>query len=157
MAPPIKASLKINPDVVPQINVEGSGFSGMVNLLKKPLPLGRLATFRVEGSGEEVADPGMDVLALYRKCPHLGCNVPQLCDRSLWFECLCHGSKYTILGEKRDGPAPRGMDRFAHRLEDAEQGERHPQRQQPIEQQQPLFAFLGGRCLRCRGGLARGG
>lgn len=73
---------------------------------------------RVEGTGEEVADPGDEILALYRKCPHLGCNIPQLCDRSLWFECLCHGSKYTILGEKRGGPAPRGMDQFAHRIED---------------------------------------
>jgi cytochrome b6-f complex iron-sulfur subunit len=36
----------------------------------------------------------------------------------LWFECLCHGSKYTVLGEKRAGPAPRGMDHFAHRVED---------------------------------------
>ena len=52
------------------------------------------------------------MLALWRKCPHLGCQVPQLCDLSFWFECLCHGSKYTILGEKRDGPAPRGMDHF---------------------------------------------
>ncbi|MGH2462775.1 MAG: ubiquinol-cytochrome c reductase iron-sulfur subunit [Candidatus Limnocylindria bacterium] len=73
---------------------------------------------RVEGTGEEFPDPGNDIIALYRKCPHLGCNIPQLCDRSLWFECLCHGSKYTILGEKRGGPAPRGMDRFAHRVED---------------------------------------
>lgn len=76
------------------------------------------AKARVEGTGEEVADPGTDVIALYRKCPHLGCNVPQLCDRSEWFECLCHGSKYTVLGEKRDGPAPRGMDSFAVRVED---------------------------------------
>jgi len=52
------------------------------------------------------------VLALYRKCPHLGCQIPPLCDKSHWFECLCHGSKYTIMGEKRAGPAPRGMDRF---------------------------------------------
>ncbi|HJS48598.1 MAG TPA: hypothetical protein VJ773_11480, partial [Gemmatimonadales bacterium] len=29
----------------------------------------------------------------------------------------CHGSKYTIIGEKRDGPAPRGMDHFEHRIE----------------------------------------
>jgi cytochrome b6-f complex iron-sulfur subunit len=66
----------------------------------------------VEGSNQTVEDPGDQVLALYRKCPHLGCQIPQLCDKSKWFECLCHGSKYTILGEKRDGPAPRGMDRF---------------------------------------------
>ena len=61
---------------------------------------------------EELPLPDRSVLALWRKCPHLGCQVPQLCDVSYWFECLCHGSKYTILGEKRDGPAPRGMDRF---------------------------------------------
>ena len=67
----------------------------------------------VAGTTEKVADPGPNVLALYRKCPHLGCNIPPLCDKSHWFECLCHGSKYTIIGEKRAGPAPRGMDRFA--------------------------------------------
>jgi cytochrome b6-f complex iron-sulfur subunit len=61
---------------------------------------------------EELPLPDRSVLALWRKCPHLGCQVPQLCDQSQWFECLCHGSKYTVLGEKRDGPAPRGMDRF---------------------------------------------
>ena len=77
----------------------------------------------VEGTNQEVEDPGTDVsedlplpersvLAFWRKCPHLGCQIPQLCDASKWFECLCHGSKYTVLGEKRDGPAPRGMDRF---------------------------------------------
>jgi cytochrome b6-f complex iron-sulfur subunit len=72
----------------------------------------------VEGTGEEVPDPGDQVQALYRKCPHLGCQIPQLCDASKWFECLCHGSKYTILGERRDGPAPRGMDGFAISLRD---------------------------------------
>ena len=89
------------------------------------------AKARVEGNGEvsqPVEDPGTDVssdipaversvLALYRKCPHLGCQVPQLCEQSQWFECLCHGSKYTVLGEKRDGPAPRGMDRFVVEVE----------------------------------------
>lgn len=70
----------------------------------------------VEGSNETVADPGADVLALYRKCPHLGCQIPTLCDQSHWFECLCHGSKYNIIGEKRAGPAPRGMDSFGVEL-----------------------------------------
>jgi cytochrome b6-f complex iron-sulfur subunit len=62
---------------------------------------------------DDIAPVDRSVLALYRKCPHLGCQIPQLCDKSEWFECLCHGSKYTVLGEKRDGPAPRGMDRFS--------------------------------------------
>ena len=30
-----------------------------------------------------------------------------------WFECPCHGSQYNQVGEKKGGPAPRGMDRFA--------------------------------------------
>ena len=50
-------------------------------------------------------------VALYQKCPHLGCRVPW-CQTSQWFECPCHGSKYNRVGEKRSGPAPRGMDRF---------------------------------------------
>jgi cytochrome b6-f complex iron-sulfur subunit len=52
------------------------------------------------------------VIALYQKCPHLGCRVPE-CATSKWFECGCHGSQYNQVGEKKGGPAPRGMDRFA--------------------------------------------
>ncbi|MFM7262186.1 MAG: ubiquinol-cytochrome c reductase iron-sulfur subunit [Acidimicrobiales bacterium] len=51
------------------------------------------------------------VIALYQKCPHLGCRVPE-CKSSQWFECQCHGSQYNRVGEKKAGPAPRGMDRF---------------------------------------------
>ncbi|MBK9179685.1 MAG: Rieske 2Fe-2S domain-containing protein [Acidimicrobiales bacterium] len=50
--------------------------------------------------------------ALYQKCPHLGCRVPE-CATSKWFECPCHGSQYNAAGEKKAGPAPRGMDHFA--------------------------------------------
>jgi cytochrome b6-f complex iron-sulfur subunit len=52
------------------------------------------------------------VAVLYQKCPHLGCRVPP-CNTSQWFECPCHGSQYNQVGEKKSGPAPRGMDRFA--------------------------------------------
>jgi cytochrome b6-f complex iron-sulfur subunit len=51
------------------------------------------------------------IVALYQKCPHLGCRVPS-CVSSQWFECPCHGSQYNQVGEKKGGPAPRGMDRF---------------------------------------------
>jgi cytochrome b6-f complex iron-sulfur subunit len=51
------------------------------------------------------------VTAQYQKCPHLGCRVPQ-CVSSQWFECGCHGSQYNRVGEKKGGPAPRGMDHF---------------------------------------------
>jgi cytochrome b6-f complex iron-sulfur subunit len=51
------------------------------------------------------------LVALYQKCVHLGCRVPE-CASSQWFECPCHGSKYNQVGEKKAGPAPRGLDRF---------------------------------------------
>jgi len=52
------------------------------------------------------------LIASYQKCPHLGCRVPE-CKSSQWFECPCHGSQYNRVGEKKGGPAPRGMDHFA--------------------------------------------
>jgi cytochrome b6-f complex iron-sulfur subunit len=63
-------------------------------------------------SPQELAGMEEGVVALYQKCPHLGCRVPQ-CETSQWFECPCHGSQYNRVGEKKGGPAPRGMDRFA--------------------------------------------
>ncbi len=51
------------------------------------------------------------IVALYQKCVHLGCRVPW-CKTSQWFECPCHGSQYNRVGEKKGGPAPRGLDRF---------------------------------------------
>lgn len=67
------------------------------------------------GSRAEVAGPGAgEMIALWRRCPHLGCMVPDLCDSVKRFQCRCHGSTFNILGEKLEkGPAPRGMDRFA--------------------------------------------
>ncbi len=56
------------------------------------------------------------LLALYRKCVHLGCSVPK-CDTSKLFECPCHGSKYRLTGEYYSGPAPRGLDRFPVTIE----------------------------------------
>ena len=53
----------------------------------------------------------LGIAVLYQKCPHLGCRVPS-CVSSQWFECPCHGSQYNHVGEKKGGPAPRGMDRF---------------------------------------------
>ena len=49
------------------------------------------------------------LVVLSQKCPHLGCRVPE-CSTSQWFECQCHGSQYNRVGEKKAGPAPRGMD-----------------------------------------------
>src|SRR5205085_10265681 len=53
----------------------------------------------------------LGIVALYQRCVHLGCRVP-FCQTSQWFECPCHGSKYNRAGEKKAGPAPRGLDRW---------------------------------------------
>jgi cytochrome b6-f complex iron-sulfur subunit len=80
---------------------------------------GRFYLVNYEGEGTETEYQGLvgeGIMALYQKCVHLGCRVP-FCQQSQWFECPCHGSKYNAAGEYRDGPAPRGMDRFAVRVQ----------------------------------------
>jgi cytochrome b6-f complex iron-sulfur subunit len=62
-----------------------------------------------------LAGMALGYVALYQRCVHLGCRVPW-CLSSQWFECPCHGSKYNRVGEKRGGPAPRGLDRFPFEL-----------------------------------------
>ena len=62
-------------------------------------------------SGTVLEGIKMGYVALWQKCPHLGCKVP-VCGTSQWVECPCHGSQYNRVGEKKVGPAPRGMDRF---------------------------------------------
>jgi cytochrome b6-f complex iron-sulfur subunit len=67
---------------------------------------------------------GSGLLALWQKCPHLGCTVPWRADFTFtdprtgdkkkgWFRCPCHGSTYTDAGVRVFGPAPRSMDTMA--------------------------------------------
>lgn len=73
-----------------------------------------------QGSSVDLPSPSAgEMIALWRKCPHLGCMVPDLCESVKRFECRCHGSTYNILGEKLEkGPAERGMDRFRVVIDD---------------------------------------
>jgi cytochrome b6-f complex iron-sulfur subunit len=52
------------------------------------------------------------VMALYWKCPHLGCTVPSIgpADSPSAYHCPCHGSVYDYNGTRTGGPAPRSMD-----------------------------------------------
>ena len=71
--------------------------------------------------GHDVSIPNpaaSELLALWRKCPHLGCLVPAPCESVTRYQCRCHRSTYNILGEKmHEGPAERGLDRFPVRIE----------------------------------------
>ena len=59
------------------------------------------------------------LLAMYTKCPHLGCKVPWVGppDAPTAYQCPCHGSQYNYNGERTGGPAPRPMDLFAVRVD----------------------------------------
>ena len=49
-----------------------------------------------------VTKNGDEVVALWWRCPHLGCRVPW-CESAGEFECPCHGSTFNRLGEYRSG------------------------------------------------------
>ncbi len=81
--------------------------------------------FWVVNLTEEQGGPGL--LALWWKCPHLGCTVPWRPEfiwpddtgapKQGWFRCPCHGSTYTDAGVRVFGPAPRSMDTMALTVE----------------------------------------
>ena len=58
-------------------------------------------------------------LALYRKCTHLGCVVPWVEEEGI-FNCPCHSSLFTRVGEVISGPAPRPLDLFPVEIQDEE-------------------------------------
>jgi cytochrome b6-f complex iron-sulfur subunit len=82
-----------------------------------------LVRFSEEQASRNPGAEAGSILALYRKCPHLGCTVPynDAFTRedplngetySGWFLCPCHGSTYSDAGRRVFGPAPRSMDVF---------------------------------------------
>ena len=76
-----------------------------------PYPEASVAAAKKVYSESILPEMEAGIVVLYQKCVHLGCRVPW-CKTSQWFECPCHGSKYNRVGEKKGGPAPRGLDRF---------------------------------------------
>ncbi len=71
-----------------------------------------------DGDSPDGSGATTNLRTLYQRCPHLGCK-PNFCTINYWFECPCHGSRYDRLGTKIQelGPAPRSLDRFAHKVE----------------------------------------
>jgi cytochrome b6-f complex iron-sulfur subunit len=101
-------------DDIKQAIKDGDGFAYYPEgrMWVTEFPSEALDKARAVYSEPELAGMEAGIVALWQKCPHLGCRVPA-CATSQWFECGCHGSQYNRVGEKKGGPAPRGMDRFA--------------------------------------------
>jgi cytochrome b6-f complex iron-sulfur subunit len=117
-------------------NLRGpKGFGGIVNVGPGRIPgtgaepvrvsEGKFRLVNLNGPEGDVLGVGGTggILALYWKCPHLGCSVPwnpAFNGSSVnfpgiigWFRCPCHGSTYSRAGVRVFGPAPRPMDTMA--------------------------------------------
>lgn len=111
------------------------GFGGVVTVTKARIPKvgtdpvriseGKFWLSNLNGAQGDVLGVGGTggLMALYWKCPHLGCTVPwnpsfngaQVNFPGVvgWFRCPCHGSTYSRAGVRVFGPAPRPMDTMA--------------------------------------------
>ncbi|MES4793101.1 MAG: cytochrome B6 [Chloroflexota bacterium] len=109
-----------------------SGFGGTVTVTRDRIPRpgtdpvrvpeGKFWLVNLNGPEGDVLQAGGTggLLALYWKCPHLGCTVPwnpafngaavNFPGIIGWFRCPCHGSTYSKAGIRVFGPAPRPMD-----------------------------------------------
>lgn len=114
-------------------NLRGpKGFGGTVNVATSRIPKkgeepvriseGKFWLVNLNGAEGDVLGVGSTggLMALYWKCPHLGCSVPwnpafngatvNFPGIIGWFRCPCHGSTYSRAGIRVFGPAPRPMD-----------------------------------------------
>lgn len=70
-------------------------------------PEGRFYLIRVTEGG---------FLAVYNRCPHLGCPVNWNAVTNK-FICPCHASHFNYLGDFESAPVPRALDLFGVRIE----------------------------------------
>lgn len=89
----------------------GQGLGGVITTVP-PTDVPQETTVYVRNAQTYLTRIDGEIIALWQKCPHLGCRVAW-CETSGEFECACHGSRFNRAGEVRSGPSPRGMDRFA--------------------------------------------
>src|SRR3989304_10208327 len=94
----------------------GSGLGGVIKTIAEADVFSNTAVY-VRSAQAYLTKIDGAVVALWQKCPHLGCRVPW-CESSGQFECPCHGSAFNRAGEYRGGPTPRGLDGFGVDLVD---------------------------------------
>jgi menaquinol-cytochrome c reductase iron-sulfur subunit len=74
--------------------------------------------FSEKGTAWVVKTADGKVLAFSPICTHLGCAYHWDAGKSE-FLCPCHGSEFSIDGKVLSGPAPRPLDRFETKIENA--------------------------------------
>ena len=58
-------------------------------------------------------------LAVYCRCPHLGCTVNWVADKERFY-CPCHASSFDAFGNFQNSPVPRALDLFPIKIVDGE-------------------------------------
>ena len=92
----------------------------------RAMPVGTVAYFPEQRFYLSRVESGF--LAMYRKCPHLGCVVPWLPDEPSEddlaangrFNCPCHGGIFDRYGVVHAGPPPRPLDLFPFSIDGGE-------------------------------------
>ncbi len=111
------------------IEVAGAGFLYMQSRSKEgrfgeviaagqvdDFPPGSVTEFTNEGFFlVRAADGGF--LAIYRRCPHLGCTVNWVSEKERFY-CPCHASSFDVNGDFKDSPMPRALDLFSVQFEE---------------------------------------
>jgi cytochrome b6-f complex iron-sulfur subunit len=114
MWPKIGGGFGADVNAGPASDLRSRAFAADGSVVPVFIPEARAYLVPADTTGERFEERGLiagGLMALYQRCVHLGCRVPW-CGPSQGFECPCHGSKYSAIGEYFAGPAPRDLDRF---------------------------------------------
>ena len=87
-------------------------FGSELTVRAEDLPAVNAPPYRHTAGHFYVAHNTDGLLAMWWKCPHLGCTVPWIgpVDSPQAYQCPCHGSMYDYNGVRTGGPAPRPLD-----------------------------------------------
>ena len=87
-------------------------FGGEVTVRGDDVPAVNAPPFRSTAGHFYLAHNPDGLLAMWWKCPHLGCTVPWVGppESPQAYHCPCHGSMYDYNGVRTGGPAPRPLD-----------------------------------------------
>ena len=94
-------------------------YSGVIEAgLVEDFPPGSVTDFQ-KGNFYLIRAKNGGFLAVYRRCPHLGCSVIWSTEHEE-FHCPCHASSFDFHGDYTSPPVPRALDTFEVVIEDGQ-------------------------------------